>query len=66
MIAGTGLFATGHGGQLDRHGTADRVRRVGWLIDALPEVAEVDVNPLVLTSRRTVALDVRIRVEPPG
>ncbi|MCW2675829.1 MAG: acyl-CoA synthetase forming type [Modestobacter sp.] len=66
MIAATGLFGTAHGRALDRIGIADCVRRVGWLADALPEVAEIDVNPLVVTVARTAALDVRIRVEPAG
>ncbi|MET0765995.1 MAG: acetate--CoA ligase family protein, partial [Blastococcus sp.] len=64
MLAATGLFDTAHGRALDRIGIADCVRRVGWLADALPEVAEIDVNPLVATASRTLALDVRVRVEP--
>jgi hypothetical protein len=56
------LFTTRHGRTLDRAGIADRVRRVGWLADALPEVAEIDVNTLVVTAESTVALDVRIRI----
>ena len=66
MIDGTGLFGTAHGRTLDRLGVGDCVRRVGWLADALPEIAEVDVNPLVVTPRQTVPLDVRIRIEPLG
>ncbi|MCU1668417.1 MAG: acdA2 [Blastococcus sp.] len=66
MLAATGLFGTAHGRALDRIGIADCVRRVGWLADALPEVAEIDVNPLVAMVARTAALDVRIRVEPGG
>jgi hypothetical protein len=50
MIAGSALFTTRHGRTLDRAGIADCVRRVGWLADALPEVAEIDVNPLVVTA----------------
>jgi hypothetical protein len=65
MLAGTELFGTGHGRSLDRAGISDCVRRVGWLADALPEVAEIDVNPLVVTAESAVALDVRIRIEPP-
>ncbi|HEY7815729.1 MAG TPA: acetate--CoA ligase family protein, partial [Nakamurella sp.] len=67
MLAGTELFGTGHGRSLDTAGIGDCVRRVGWLADALPEVAEIDVNPLVVTTESTVALDVRIRITPaPG
>jgi hypothetical protein len=64
MLAGTGLFATAHGSGLDRRGVADCVRRVGWLVDALPEIAEIEVNPLVVTPRGTVPLDVRVRIAP--
>lgn len=66
MLAGTALFGTGHGRSLDLAGISDCVRRVGWLADALPDVAEIDVNPLVVTPRSTVALDVRIRIAPTG
>jgi hypothetical protein len=66
MLAGTGLFDTAHGRSLDRAGVVDCLRRVAWLADALPEVAEVDVNPLVVGVRRCTALDVRVRVEGAG
>jgi acyl-CoA synthetase (NDP forming)/GNAT superfamily N-acetyltransferase len=64
MLAATGLFGTGHGSALDLAGIRDCVRRVGWLADALPEIAEIDVNPLVVTPESAVALDVRIRISP--
>jgi hypothetical protein len=63
MLDGTGLFATAHGRALDRIGVADCVRRVGWLADVLPEVVEIEVNPLVVTAGRVAALDVRVRVD---
>ncbi|SHN88371.1 Acyl-CoA synthetase (NDP forming) [Geodermatophilus obscurus] len=66
MLAATGLFDTPHGRSLDRAGIADCLRRVAWLADALPEVAEVDVNPLVVGTRRCTALDVRVRVGAAG
>jgi hypothetical protein len=50
MLAGTELIGTGHGRSLDLAGIGDCVRRVGWLADALPEMAEIEVNPLVVTS----------------
>lgn len=62
MMSRTGLFDTAHGRRLHRAGVADCLRRVGWLVDALPEIVELDVNPLVVTDRTAVALDVRIRV----
>jgi acyl-CoA synthetase (NDP forming)/RimJ/RimL family protein N-acetyltransferase len=64
MLAGTGLFATEHGRGLDHEGVGDCLRRVGWLADAVPEIAEVDVNPLLVGPEGAVALDVRIRVAP--
>jgi acyl-CoA synthetase (NDP forming) len=66
MLAATGLFGTTHGAALDQVGIADCVRRVAWLVDAVPEIAEIDVNPLVVTAQRTTALDVRIRLELPS
>jgi hypothetical protein len=64
MLAGTGLFATTHGRGLDRRGVRDCLRRVGWLVDAVPEIVEIDVNPLVVDTDRSLALDVRIRIRP--
>lgn len=65
MLAATELFGTGRA--LDRTGVADCVVRVGWLADAVPEIAEIEVNPLVVTADASTALDVRIRVRPvPG
>jgi succinyl-CoA synthetase beta subunit len=65
MLAVTGLFETVHGSRLARGRVADYIRRVGWLVDALPEIHELDINPLVVTEHTATALDVRIRVEPP-
>ena len=65
MLAATGLFATAHGRALDHGGVSDCLYRVGWLADAVPEIAEIDVNPLVITGDRSLALDVRIRIHAP-
>ncbi|MCF6734354.1 GNAT family N-acetyltransferase [Blastococcus sp. KM273129] len=64
MLAGTGLFATVHGRTLAADAVARCLRQVAWLADALPEVAEIDVNPLVVTPQDAQALDVRVRVRP--
>ncbi|SFE86790.1 GNAT family N-acetyltransferase [Blastococcus tunisiensis] len=64
MLVATELFGTGHGRSLDLAGIRDCVRRVAWLADALPEIVEIDVNPLVVTPESSVALDVRVRVAP--
>ncbi|WP_409329607.1 GNAT family N-acetyltransferase [Trujillonella humicola] len=67
MLTATGLFGTAHGSTLDRAGVADCVRRVGWLADALPGLAEVEINPLRVDGGGCLALDVRARVTaPPG
>ena len=66
MLAGTGLLATAHGRSLDADAIANCLRRVGWLADAVPEIAEIDVNPLVVTPEGATALDVRIRIRPAG
>ncbi|MGY1669817.1 GNAT family N-acetyltransferase [Geodermatophilus sp. SYSU D00710] len=65
-VDATGLFATAHGRTLDRAAVADRLHRVAWLADAVPELAELDVNPLVVGPRGAQALDVRVRVAPDG
>ena len=49
---------------LDTPGLVDLLLRIGRLADALPEIAEVDLNPVVLTASSCVAIDARIRVEP--
>ncbi|SOC49603.1 Acyl-CoA synthetase (NDP forming) [Blastococcus aggregatus] len=64
MMAATELFATGHGRSLDLAGVRDCIRRVGWLADALPEIAEIEVNPLVVGPQSSAALDVRARLVP--
>jgi ATP-grasp domain-containing protein len=43
----------------------DCLRRVAWLADDVGELAEIDVNPLVVTASLATALDVRVRVQPP-
>ncbi len=38
--------------------------RVGLIADSLPEVAELDANPVVVSPTGAVALDVKVRLEP--
>ncbi|WP_158545914.1 GNAT family N-acetyltransferase [Blastococcus sp. TF02A-30] len=64
MLRGTGLFGTAHGRTLATGAVGDCLRRVAWLADALPEVRELDVNPLVVTPGGARALDVRVQVGP--
>ena len=42
----------------------DVLGRMAWLADQLPEVAEAEVNPLVLSPHGPVGVDLRIRLEP--
>jgi acetyl coenzyme A synthetase (ADP forming)-like protein len=49
-----------------RAALADVVARVAMLVDDLPEVAELDLNPLVCTADGLCAVDARIRLAPAG
>ncbi len=42
----------------------ERIVRIGRLLDDLPEVAELDINPLIVTPRGVAAVDIRIRLAP--
>ena len=42
----------------------DMILRVGLLADKIPEVAEMDLNPVVASPTGVVAVDVKIRVAP--
>ncbi|MCT9933735.1 GNAT family N-acetyltransferase [Planotetraspora sp. A-T 1434] len=41
-----------------------QIVRVGRLMDDLPEIAELDLNPVIVTPAGAVAVDVRIRLAP--
>ncbi|MEU7863970.1 GNAT family N-acetyltransferase [Nonomuraea sp. NPDC049141] len=43
---------------------ADQLVRVGRLLEDLPEVAELDLNPVIVTSEGAVTVDARIRIAP--
>ncbi|GAA2287360.1 hypothetical protein GCM10010149_37150 [Nonomuraea roseoviolacea subsp. roseoviolacea] len=43
---------------------ADQVTRVGRLLDDLPQVAELDLNPVIVTPDGATTVDARIRVAP--
>ncbi len=45
---------------LDRAELAEILLRVSNLVQAVPEIAELDVNPLVITRRGLVAIDARV------
>lgn len=42
---------------------AEAIMRVSALVDAAPEIAEMDLNPLLGNPREVVAVDARIRIE---
>jgi acyl-CoA synthetase (NDP forming)/GNAT superfamily N-acetyltransferase len=50
----------------DSAALADTLLRVSRLADDLPEVAEVDLNPVIARPDGAAAIDVRIRVSPAG
>jgi hypothetical protein len=64
MLDETGMFATAHGRTLDRSVVLDCLTRVAWLADAVAELVEFEINPLVVTGAQGIALDVRGRVQP--
>lgn len=49
---------------LDSAALIDVLLRVARMADLLPEIAEADLNPVVLTGSSCLAVDARIRVEP--
>jgi len=46
--------------RLDRSELAEILLRVSALIEAAPEIAELDINPLVITEEGLVAIDARV------
>ena len=62
--AGALLFDPHRSPALDRHAVIDTVVRIGRLADELPEVAELDLNPLIVRADGCLVVDARIRVAP--
>jgi acetyl coenzyme A synthetase (ADP forming)-like protein len=50
--------------QVDVAAVEDLILRVGALADDVPEIVEMDLNPVVATADGIVALDVKIRIAP--
>lgn len=46
--------------KLDRRELAEVLLRISQLTDAVPEIQEIDLNPLVITERGLVAIDARV------
>ncbi|MER5595614.1 acetate--CoA ligase family protein [Streptomyces sp. NPDC002265] len=45
---------------VDRWALAEQIRRVSQLVDEFPEIAEVDLNPVIATAQGAVAADIRV------
>ncbi len=53
--------------RVDRDALAAVLVRIGGLVTALPEIAELEINPLVMTATQgLVAIDARVIVAPPA
>ena len=62
--AGARLFDPHRSPPLDRRAAGDTVVQIGRLADELPEVAELDLNPVAVGADGCVVVDARIRVAP--
>jgi acyl-CoA synthetase (NDP forming) len=60
--AGARLFDPRRSPPVDRRAVVDLVVRVGQLAERLPEVAELDLNPVVVATDGCIVVDARIRV----
>jgi len=48
----------------DTEALAGIIERISALVTALPEIAEMDLNPVIVSPASAVAVDVKIRLEP--
>jgi acetyltransferase len=60
------LVAGFRGPALDKAALADLLLRVSQLAEDLPEIAELDLNPVLADAERTLAVDARVLVRPPA
>jgi hypothetical protein len=49
---------------LDRAGLESILERVAHLVDVVPEVAELDLNPVIVGTQRCWVVDARVRLAP--
>jgi hypothetical protein len=47
-----------------RSAVADVVARIAQLVDDVPEIAELDLNPIICHGSTLTAVDARVRVAP--
>jgi len=48
----------------DTGALAEVIQRISALVSSLPEIAEMDLNPVIVSPSGAVAVDVKVRVEP--
>ncbi|MGO8687468.1 MAG: GNAT family N-acetyltransferase [Candidatus Dormibacteria bacterium] len=48
----------------DTEALAGIIQRISALVSALPEIAEMDLNPVIVSPAGAVAVDVKVRLEP--
>ena len=48
----------------DRDAVLDVIHRIAWLAETVPELAELDINPLIAGPTGAFAVDVRMRLTP--
>ena len=64
LRAGPALFGEHAEPRLDTDGIVNVLLRVGRLAELVPEVAELDLNPVVATTASCVVVDARVRLAP--
>jgi len=59
---------TGYRGQpaLNTNGLLESLIRLSYLVTELPDIEQLDINPLLVTHSKVLALDIRIRVDTAG
>ncbi|MDX6282851.1 MAG: hypothetical protein QOH03_3922, partial [Kribbellaceae bacterium] len=50
----------------DEPAVLEVLHRIAWLAEAVPELAELDINPLTATPTGALAVDVKLRLEQSG
>jgi succinyl-CoA synthetase beta subunit len=66
-LRGQGLLAGGRSRlPVDRASLARIIARVSAWVARAPWLAELDINPLIVTSDGPLAVDARIRLQPPN
>ena len=58
------LFGYRNSAPCDTEALAGIIQRISALVSALPEIAEMDLNPVIVSPAGAVAVDVKVRLEP--